>query len=411
MKKNLKLFNLILVLFIFLLALSSTFAWFFINKQIEVDYGSEIVCEAGTSLEVSLLEGIDADNNLELWSDYSSYVKYNGNEAKIEDITGDGKNLYRPTGIETDPDTKELYPGGLSTANKIDDSGFGDYIELELKFRSISEMNVYLSGESIVEPIDSSDTNRNIFGKFSKDFIAGAIRVAILEKNDDGSEELKMIWAPNPNIELIKNKNNTYDLKYEDGAIEDYYYYKYDQELAEVVKYKVSSEDYANKLFVIGSTNATDSMVNNSPLLLKISPSIDQMIEKRIIIRVWFEGTDREADQALSGGQVKVNLKFVGMLEKEEHDSSVQELINSISFVSEDGAIVNIENITEDILYSIDGYTWLKSNENNITTLINNINNRTEEMKVYFKYQENERYYEYMTSHTFEYVLGGETNE
>ena len=410
MKKNFKFFNLILVVFILLLAISSTFAWFFINKQIEVEYGSEIVCEAGTSLEVSLLEGFDVDNNLELWSEYSSYVKYIGKEAKIEDITGDGMNLYRPTGIETDPDTKELYPGGLSTANKIDDSGFGDYIELELKFRSTSEMNVYLSGESIVEPIDSSDTNRNIFGKFSKDFIAGAIRVAILEKNDDGSEELKMIWAPNPNIELIK-EDNIYELEDEEGTIETYYYYKYDENENKILKYKVSSEDYANKLFVIGSTNTTEAMVNNSPILTSINSSVDQIVEKRIIIRVWFEGTDREADQALSGGQVKVNLKFVGMLGKEEHDSSVQELINSISFVSEDGAIVNIENITEDILYSIDGYTWLKSNENNITTLINNINNRTEEMKVYFKYQENERYYEYMTSHTFEYVSGGETNE
>ena len=76
-----------------LLIISTSFAWFFINKEVEVDYGTEITCEAGSSLEISMLEDV-SDNGEESWSEFSGYVKYNGPSAKIEDITGDGKTLF-----------------------------------------------------------------------------------------------------------------------------------------------------------------------------------------------------------------------------------------------------------------------------------------------------------------------------
>lgn len=410
MKNRKKLIGLITFYLLIIFTVTTTFAWFFINKEIEVEYGSEIICEAGTSLELSLYEGIDEETSEELWTDYSGYVKYDGIAAKIQDITGNGKNLYRPTGIETNPDTGELYPGGLTVASKTDTTGYGDYIELEVKMRSTSNMNVYLSGDSIVEPIHEFDTDKNIFGNFSKDFIVGAIRVAVLEKAEDGSEELKMLWAPMPKIELIKNPDHTYRLE-QDGDIETYYYYKFDEASGKPIKHEVTSEEYASKLFVIGSTNTTESMVNNSPVLTTLSPSIDEVVEKRMVIRVWFEGTDREADQALGGGQVSMNLKFVGMLEKDAQSEDVTQMMDSISFTEEENNITKIENITEDVYYSIDGYTWLKCSESGVNNLISAINNRTKDLKVYLKYLESATCYEYMVTHTFTYTEGGENNE
>ena len=392
-----------------LLIVSTSFAWFFINKELEVDYENEIICEAGTSLEISMLKNVDSETLNEEWTDYSGYVKYTGVSAKIEDISGNGKELYRPTAIETDPDTGELYPTGLTTAGKIDNNGYGDFIELNLKFRSTSNMNVYLSGDSIINPITTSDTDRNIFGKFSKDFIAGAIRVAILEVDDNGNEELKMIWAPNPNIQLIRKTDGTYDLK-ENGTIETYYYYKKNELSGEIEKYKVESDDFANKLFVLGSTNTTDSMVNKSPLLTTLTPSLDEVIEKRIVVRVWYEGTDREANQALSGGQVKMNLKFIGMLEKESQSEDVIETMNSIAFAYNDKTVTDIENISNKVYYSTNGYSWYACTESAVNTLINTINNRTEKLNVYFKYLETEVSYEYMVKHTFEYENRGDNN-
>ena len=64
MKKNkLTLYLLTSVIVLILIGTTTTFAWFFINKQVEVDYGSEITCQAGTSLEVSMLEKIDPETN------------------------------------------------------------------------------------------------------------------------------------------------------------------------------------------------------------------------------------------------------------------------------------------------------------------------------------------------------------
>lgn len=392
-----------------LLIVSTSFAWFFINKELEVDYDTEIVCEAGTSLEISMYNGINNTTLEEEWTPYSGYVKYSGKSAKIEDISGNGKELYRPTAIETNPDTGELYPTGLTTAVEVDSNGYGDFIELNLKFRTTSNMNVYLSGESFVNPITTSDTDRNIFGKFSKDYIAGAIRVAILEVDDNGNEELKMIWAPNPYIQLTRKKDGTYDL-INNGAIETYYYYKRNDLSGEIELHTVDSDAFANKLFVLGTTNTTESMVNKSPVLTTLTPSLDEVIEKKMVVRVWYEGTDREADQALSGGQVRMNLKFIGMLEKESQTEDITQLMDNIEFTYNNNLVESISNVNDKMKYSIDGYSWNSCTSNNIKNIISQINNRKDKLTVYFKYPETEVSYEYMVKHIFEYENRGDDN-
>lgn len=391
-----------------LLCTSVTFAWFFINKEIEVDYGSEITCEAGTSLEISMLEGIDNVTQEEIWSDYTGYIRRKGVTAKIQDITGDGKTLYRPGALETNPDTGELYPSRFEQAVTIDELGYGDFIELNLKLRSTSSMNVYLSGESFVEPVSTKDTDPNIFGSFSKDYIAGAVRVAILEVDENGKEELKMIWAPMPQIELIKTKNK-YTLSH-DGSIETYYYYKYNDETKTVEKYKVKREEFESKLFVLGSTNSDKTMAGKSPVLTHIESNLEEVIEKRLVVRLWYEGTDREADQALGGGHVNLNLKFNGLQEKESITKENQDLMNSLSFKTTSSSvngINNIENIDTTIYYSVnDCYKWYPCTKEGIEALCGEINGRKKDLNVYLKYPESPTSYDYIVSYTFEYSGG-----
>ncbi len=398
----------ILTSFIYLVlftGLIATFSWFFINKEIEIDYGSEIVCEAGTSLEISMLQKRDEETLEETWTDYSGYIKYKGVVPKIADITGDGTKLYRPTSLVNNQETGELEPEGLTDAIKINEEGFGDYLELEVKFRTTSTMNVYFSGESSVLPLNSHDTNPNAFGDFSKDYIAGAIRIAFLEKEEDGSEELKLIWAPNPNVELVKNKQSgKYSLR-TNGPTETYYYYKYDEDLKEVVKFAVTDEEYANKKFVIGSTKTTESMVNNSPILTTLSPELNEMVEQTMIIRIWFEGTDREADQALSGGQVSMNLKFIGMSEKEDVVVENKQLLDSIKIVKNNN-LYSFENITTDVYYSLNGYSWTKYDPELMTDINKYIKTQLKDVDIYFKYPETTINYEYVVKHTIVYEGG-----
>ena len=58
----------------------------------------------------------------------------------------------------------------------VDENGYGDYIELKVRLRSTSKMDVYFSGDSFVNPVTESEHDINVFGDFSKDYIAGAMR-------------------------------------------------------------------------------------------------------------------------------------------------------------------------------------------------------------------------------------------
>jgi len=399
MKKNnrkiVALFSLLSVLF---LSINVTFAWFYMNSDVDVDYGSEIVCETGTSLEVSMYQGIDEETSEEKWSGFSSKVTKSDIAAKLQDITGDGQNLYSAVSLENDANGN-LVPSGFAKAKPINEEGFGDYIELQIKLRSANPMNVYFGGESSVTPTYEGDNPDNIYGDFSKDYIAGAMRIAVLEKNEDSSETLKMIWAPNPTYELTRNKNNgTYSFT-KNGTIEDYKYYKCSDEVNNTFElYNVNEDDKVNKKFVVGSTNTDDAFINNSPLLTTITPTANDFGYSTLIIRVWFEGTDREADQALSGGQAKMNLVFTGMEAKDGDTTEAQNALDAITVTNKideetSQPILNsydISGVTNGMQYTTDGYNWTTYDEetNNLPNVDSLLASAKEYIYVYFRIPE-----------------------
>ena len=119
-----------------------TLAWFYMNEEVTISYGNSIFCEAGDSLEISLVESGST-------SRWSSAIDYRSGEFTTVDITGDGKNLYRPAEIDENQE-----PLGFNEAvSSLSDSKYYDYIELEVAFRSLSKMNVYLSDESFISPV------------------------------------------------------------------------------------------------------------------------------------------------------------------------------------------------------------------------------------------------------------------
>ncbi len=327
------------MLTLFLLA-GATAAWFFANNDVEVDYGSTIQCEAGNSLEISLDGGKTWHSSVSFNSDVS---------PKIVDISGNGVNLYKPTVI-----TELGQPQSFVHAQEIDAEGNGDYIEMQVMLRSASVMNVYFSGDSFVQPNSTSTENLNIYGNFSKDYIAGAVRVAVIE-NVGGVDELKMLWAPNPTYEL-SYRNGVYSFVPNGKGEDSYSYYTANgSDLNNMQLHTVTTEQYLKKQFVIGSTGGDITTSGNSPVLTvldtKINPE-DSVYTKTITIRVWFEGTDREASQALSGGWANMLFKFNGM-QKSPAEASKQAEIDSLVYFN--GSLNGLKN---GMAYSIDGKTW-----------------------------------------------------
>ena len=151
-------------------SIGGTFAWFYINDEVTVSYGNSIFCEAGDSLEIALVENGVVGN-------WAGSIDYSAGEFTTIDITGNGLNLYRPKAID-----EYQQPVGFEDAiSSLQNDSNCDYIELEVAFRSVTKLNVYLSHESVIAPANPEDDS-NIYGNFSRDYIAGAMRVAVIDE-------------------------------------------------------------------------------------------------------------------------------------------------------------------------------------------------------------------------------------
>ena len=356
---------------ILLIALvGGTLAWFYVNEEVAVDYGNSIFCEAGDSLEISLVENGAA-------SRWTSAIDYRAGEFTTVDISGNGIDLYRPAEINEyqQPD------GFINAVSSLENSIAYDYIELEVAFRSLSKMNVYLSEESFIEPVETESDGSNIYGNFSRDYIAGAMRVAIIEDND-----LRLLWAPNSQYELIDNGDGTYNFLSGAAATpEENYSYFMPDGFGDYIETEISAKEYATNQFVVDSTGASRNTAGKSPVLVSLDPASEgEYAQKTVRVRIWFEGTDREAHQALAGGNVNAKLKFVGVYK--ETDEEKQAAIDSITFDQENGTF---QGVQEDMLFSIDGRNWTKVNSD-----VSNLPVLQSGSSIFFKYPETGESYE-----------------
>ncbi len=349
-----------------------TLAWFYINEEVTVNYGNSIFCEAGDSLEIALVEnGVAAR--------WSSSIDYGAGEFTTVDITGNGLNLYRPSEINENQQPVNLVPA----VSSLEDRNGYDYIELEVAFRSVSKMNVYLSDESFIAPVDPDNNTSNIYGNFSRDYIAGAMRVAVIDESG-----LRMLWAPNSKYQLIQNGDGTYGFESGENGYStpesDYYYYAEDEN-GNLVQQTVSPDEYASKRFVVDSTGAKKNYTGNSAALVSLVPESEGAhAQKTVRIRIWFEGTDREAHQALAGGNVNVKLKFIGI--SKETDEDKQTKINEITFNQDNSTF---SGLSEGMVFSTDGRNWTE-----YTPDIPNMPVLESGSFIYIKYPETDTHFE-----------------
>ena len=344
--------------------IGGTFAWFYINEEVTVSYGDSIFCEAGDSLEIALIK----DGTPGRWSSTIDYSA--SNEFTVVDISGDGYNLFRPTEID-----EYQQPVDLEKLNTNDSS---DYVELEIAFRSVSKMNVYFSGESFLIPADPDKTG-NIYGEFSRDYVAGAMRVAVID-----GDEVKMIWAPNSQYELIQGIGHLdaeYAFNPNSTNAQTYSYYAENEE-GELVEQSIPNDWFASKKFVVDSTGAEKGWARNSPVLLSLDPKEGEHDQKTVKIRIWFEGTDREAHQALAGGNVKVQLKFLGIAKTANEAGQAE--IDNIAYDD-----YTFTGLSAGMVFSADGQNWTE-----YTPATPNLPELQSGDSIYIKYPETIDYYE-----------------
>lgn len=339
-----------------------TYAWFVTTAKNEAK-DLNIKTKASRLLYISLDNGQTWDTELSL--NLSDNFKFNN------EVTSNGINFYKALTKRED---------GMPITFTSAESGI-DYLEFDILFKANAPLGVFLDSTSSIVPtagieeydlIGEGVARKSSYGDFSRDLIAGAVRIAFIE-NDYVEEKYipklktSLVWAPNKNYELLYN-NSYYTFNINSTNGQDYKYINptngVNYELVDNLK------DNLNTDFV-------NDFANGDPMITKIDENFNDGI-RAVTVRIWIEGNDREAHTALTGGMFTLNLNFMGIV-KEENT-----LIPNVSVESINNKILNYSDTME---YSKDnGNTWIKySVDNDPIFQSGDI--------VFVRYYENDNYY------------------
>ncbi len=301
-RKKLLRSNVFTLLFTVAAIYFASYAWFSRVQTPEFD-NLEISTEAINEIQISL-------DNGETWL-MEATLDISENYAFHTEITSNGIDFFRPIQKQSSGEPLAFAEARRGT----------DYLEVEVLFRALLDTYVYLDSQSYVIPKVGTEENvllgtevvrKSSFGNFTRDLVAGAVRVAFVEGeyvNDECimEEETNLVWAPNKEYELIQDGNDfTVDINSDNEQNYNY---------LEVTAPEVFAEARVENLK--DNINASDvtGFAYGDPSLLFIegNSNIEEAEITCLKIRVWVEGNDREAKSPLRGGLFSIRLHFLGL--------------------------------------------------------------------------------------------------
>lgn len=387
-----KWIRLSVILYIVILSVAAVFtmAWFLFDETATIQTSDNMQITAGSKLEIAHIE---KDGTV---GDWGQQITLNTGSDVFPDITGDGNLFYYPKVLDDNDQAFETVDSFVDLSTVEDVGVF--YITVHLRFRTTMPMTVYLSEDSFVkgktDTLEGAEAeNNSIFGDFSRDGIAGAVRVAFVEYNSQVADEytLRNVWIPNDTYQLSYDQNETIgtngdhkayfttggEREYttlEDGtkALNYGYLEKTTVNGEEKMVFKPwSEEQYVDQAVTLESQGLASEDQNGvqwiggaAPLIeFKESDMKNGFAVRDLYIKIWIEGTDREADKAFTDGQLEYNFSFTG-IEKGDFEK-VNAEIAAKTIVSDGSKLYYKENdtlteITETnlLLYSYNGVDW-----------------------------------------------------
>lgn len=265
-----------------------TFSWFVFSKDGWIN---------PFDINVTKVVNVTISDDGEHWTSDLVINEDSNNYATFTEFSGNGEKLYIPV-INNKQITKYYKPDYSSRENK-------EFIDFDFEVKTDGPIKFFLDPSSSIAP--SSDEY--------KDNIAGAVRVAFLVNN-----RVPVIWAPNSTYQYVDtetfNKNGTveesYSFVYKDGNDEFV-----EKDSIVTINTNSSESGYSSLSsngcvdFMWGDLNKISNYTGTVEPIFKTSSSVNGELIVPITIRVWVEGTDREAVAPLVGGKVKMNLKFM----------------------------------------------------------------------------------------------------
>ena len=328
----------ITALLLIALVLTSTLAWFVANRTVAISSPSDenlaVTINAG-DLEVAVsyqIARVDDPNYRQFapYTEFGDTFNMTVPTPQFMDVTGNGQSLWFPSYL--DANDQPPYRGNDAAWDDVT-TEMNYVMTLHMKFRTTHAMDVYLDNRSFITGVEaltgasitrsSADSNYS----FSADAICGCVRAAFLETDNSGTETLKAVWIPNDNLRIhYEGSTAVLETDVQEHA-ENCYWIKNDGHMVQYV-YEINptnpgatpwdNSSYMNGKVIVGQDNLAYAgengvaMANFSAPLLTFEES-GTVQTKDMIVRIWFEGTDNEADKACDGGKIKYNFGFTGI--------------------------------------------------------------------------------------------------
>lgn len=329
-KKKVIVTNSLLLAF---LIFGTVFAWFASNFKNYVA-ANEVQVVADGDLQLSVEDTTDNSK----WSYSLTLSNYEWfKRTSFTDITGSGDgNFARPT-LQLNPGFASIAETGTWTTTEKDDTNGQlkatntadndktsktkyDFVRFTLYMRSKTKMNVQLGPGSCVLPasIDSASDlgkligvgapNRSSFGLYSKDLVAGAVRVSAI----DSEKNHLFTWIPRPEINAFAKESSVSRISVNETENEttgDSYSHTYYADVDNNKKFKeytlgdIDNPDKA--LTVTGDITGSQNLVT-----LSEETDTNGYHTGKVDFCIWLEGCDNEARRVFVDGKFKVFLNL-----------------------------------------------------------------------------------------------------
>ena len=344
----------------------------FANSQTGNDYRHTAFTNAeNANLNLEALYDSDGNGPYNLLYDYNAV-----------DVTGDGVTLVRPS-MEYGNWSVNKASRNYSVAEENK-----QYVSFDLIFKSTSQHTTirldsgsYAKGDcedhsgdgnlkgaasgndgstfNYNDLVDKTNNNSNKYGRFSRDAIVGAVRVAFLSYEDNDQPGLEvldnetfktydpepvLLWVPRPDIYLNNNGSDgeTHGWTLEDDVLPTDFFNLQSKAMNDS-SYTTYRHQYYN-IFEVGSgetpavvtypyavCSELNTSAGNNDNKVTLGDSFDilplthlddannngqydqgEYYYGKIRVRIWLEGTDTEARRALAGGKFSVSFHING---------------------------------------------------------------------------------------------------
>ena len=276
-KRNTKVSSIIYESIFAILALVVvSYAWFAFSNQAST---------TGIDLEVIGAIDISISNDGNNWSKSTSISPQD--KMALSELSGDGINLFYPV-----ISNKEVQ--GYTDVSEFSQTDVS-YLEFKFYISSSGPVSIYYGVDCSVVPLDNSKLADNI---------AGAIRVACFETTGGKKPTSSIVWAPNSTYQYSNGAVN------KSGTVEDMYTYATSSSttLKTISTNGAVSGVSTDKKFIWG--DISEQMIADMDPITTINTEYGKEASVELTVRIWVEGTDREAVRELLGGQFKVHLSF-----------------------------------------------------------------------------------------------------